>query len=73
MKYNGKKHMKVHTLKHGLVSIVDNMKETMKNFIVETMKETIKFNGKKHMLVNTYQLMKVNMTPNIKELMLDNM
>ena len=65
--------MKVHTKKHGQVYTVDSMKETMKNFIVETMKETTKFNGKKHTLVNTYQLMKVNMTPNIKEPMLDNM
>ena len=41
--------MKVHTRKHGQVFIVDNMKETMKNFIVETMKEIIKYNGKELM------------------------
>ena len=44
--------MKVHTKKHGQVYTVDSMKETMKNFIVETMKETIRYNGKEHILVN---------------------
>ena len=41
--------MKVLMKKHGQESIVDSMKETMKNFIVETMKETILYNGKEHM------------------------
>ena len=44
--------MKVHTKKHGQVYTVDSTKETMKNFIVETMKETIRYNGKEHILVN---------------------